>query len=472
MSIFRFEKVSFQKTFQSPLFEDISWEYKEGEQWGIVGPSGSGKTTFAEAVAGKLHIRNGTVVRPCDPQEIAYLSFEEDSAHFHYRDYYYQQRFQASEADLGMTVQEFLETTSQDFSALASFIDITPLLPLTFIKLSNGQTRKIRLAKALLSQPKCLVLDNPFTGLDVGSRQELAHLFQQLPSLGIPLLIIDEYQHVASFVTHLLILDQCRIAWQGPVRNYSPPAEDASVAIISKVSTLPFHPASFQRIASFSHVSIRYGERAILQDLTWEVRQGERWRVKGPNGAGKSTLFSLLNADIPQAYGQDIVLFDRKRGSGESIWDIKQLIGYYSPELQYYFKHDLSVFQVVATGLTDRVYVQRDVTAQEAECISWHLAYAGLGNKANTAFQTLGKSHQNLVLFLRALIKNPPLLLLDEPFLSLHTEDKVLCKQLLRHYLEQANCTLLIISHHDEEIRGITAKTLELAEGRSKFASQ
>jgi molybdate transport system ATP-binding protein len=472
MHVFHFQHATFQKGYQAPFFEDANWEYQEGQQWGIVGPSESGKTTFLEAAAGKLHTQKGSIFCQFQPSEVYYLSFEEDSTQFHYQDYYYQQRFQAFEPDTGITVQTYLGETENDTSLFKQFIDLEALKSISLIKLSNGQTRKLRLVKALLSKPKCLIMDKPFTGLDVRSRNELRSLLDHCAQQGIHLLIADEKEEFPSSITHLLVLDQLRIAWQGAFFDYTPPIPASKKETQPLVQKMPFDNETYATLIQVTDLRIHYGEKEILKGIDWEVKQGERWCLKGPNGAGKSTLLSILYADVPQAYGQDIVLFDRKRGSGESIWDIKQKIGFYSPELQYYFKHDLTVFQVIETGLTDRLYAERRATEQERSCILSHLKLFGLLEKESSPFQTLGKSSQNAVLLLRALIKNPCLLLLDEPFLSLHVEDRTMCQALLKQYLSQNTMTLLLISHHEEEIEGFTDKVLELEDGRLKFATE
>ena len=98
-------------------------------------------------------------------------------------------------------------------------------------------------------------------------------------------------------------------------------------------------------------VTIRYGDKIILDNINWDVVQGERWLVKGHNGAGKSTLLSLITADNPQAYSQDIQLFDKETPNRRSIWDIKKHIGYVSPELHRYFDFGATVHNVIASGL-------------------------------------------------------------------------------------------------------------------------
>lgn len=468
--LFQFKDASFQKTNESTLFESISWQWERGQHWAIVGSSGADNTAFVEAVSGKLTLQKGNSEKAFGRDKIYYLSFEEDSESFHFQDFYYQQRFQAFEEDNGCTVGEFLQTQVVP-SELLAFFDSSTFLNTALIKLSNGQTRKVRLLKALLSKPKVLILDKPYTGLDTFSRKELNRLLQHSAEQGTNVLFLGDLSSLPSFITHIIEIEKGQLSWRGPRNQYHVPTTPISPEH-NKI-TVHLSPSSihFKLIAKLVDLNIKFGDTQILKNLNWKVEIGERWWIKGPNGAGKSTLFSLLYADVPQGYGQHIELFDRLRGSGETIWDIKEKIGYYSPELQYYFKHDLSFFEVISTGFTDKLFPQRNLDDAETECVLDHLRFANLYEKRHSGFQTAGKNTQNLILFLRALVKNPPLLLLDEPFLCLDETDKQYAKALLSKYLEQTTVTLLLISHNEIEAKGFTDKILELDKGTVKFVT-
>src|SRR3546814_2601873 len=159
-------------------------------------------------------------------------------------------------------------------------------------------------------------------------------------------------------------------------------------------------------------VSVRYGDTQVLDKINWTVKHGERWVLSGPNGAGKSTLFSLINADNPQAYANDWLLFDRQRGSGESIWDIKKKIGYVSPELHQYFRTAYTCLQVVLSGFFDTLGLIRKVSpGQQQQARSW-LKLLGLEAAENQAFRSSSLRVQRMTLITRALIKRPALLIL------------------------------------------------------------
>ena len=176
-----------------------------------------------------------------------------------------------------------------------------------------------------------------------------------------------------------------------------------------------------QEIIHFNKVTIRYGARTILKDLDWTVRQGEHWALSGDNGSGKSTLLSLVCADNPQAYACDISLFGHKRGSGESIWDIKRHIGYVSPEMHRSYKQNIPAIQIVASGLKDTI---------------------GLYVRPNEAERELA----------RAFVKEPDLLILDEPLHGLDDENRLMVKEIVDKYCEDPSRTLIYVTHYQEEL--------------------
>ena len=191
---------------------------------------------------------------------------------------------------------------------------------------------------------------------------------------------------------------------------------------------------------------------------------GKRWALLGPNGSGKTTLLSLIGGDHPQAYSNDIRLFGCQRGSGESIWDIKRRIGLVSPELHLYFSEPLTAFQTAATGFFD-VLAYRRTTPQQDAVIQNLFDSFEMGPLADRSFGRLSTGEQRLVLLVRALVKQPPLLILDEPFQGLDRRSI----QLLREWLDtqlRPEQTLIFVSHNEEEIPRSIGRRLRLHEGK------
>jgi molybdate transport system ATP-binding protein len=211
-------------------------------------------------------------------------------------------------------------------------------------------------------------------------------------------------------------------------------------------------------------VHVAYGERAVLRGVSWTVRAGERWALLGPNGSGKTTLLSLLTGDHPQAYSNDVCLFGRRRGTGESIWDIKHNVGLVSPEFHLYFSEPLSAARTAATGFFD-VLVARPTTPGQDATVRRLFEEFGIAALAERPFRALSTGEQRLVLVARALVKDPPLLILDEPFQGL--DGRLIGR--LRDWLDarlRPDQTLLFVSHHAEEIPRTVNRRLCLDEGR------
>ena len=219
-------------------------------------------------------------------------------------------------------------------------------------------------------------------------------------------------------------------------------------------------------IIRFNGVTIRYGERTILRDLNWTVRRGEHWALSGKNGSGKSTLLSLVCADNPQRYACDISLFGRKHGAGESIWDIKRRIGYVSPEMHRGYKQNIPALQIVASGLKDTVglYVRPNEAEQE-QCRKW-LGLLGVGHLAERRFMEMSSGEQRLVLLARAFVKEPELLILDEPLHGLDDENRRMVKALVDRYCQDPMKTLVYVTHYQEELPRCIDHFISLQEGQ------
>ena len=213
-------------------------------------------------------------------------------------------------------------------------------------------------------------------------------------------------------------------------------------------------------------VVIRYGGKTILDHINWTILQGERWALVGHNGAGKSTLLSLINADNPQAFANDIVLFDRQKGSGESIWDIKRNIGFFSPELYQYFPVDTSALQAVESGFYDTIGLFRPSNPIRVSIALRWMKLLFIDKHAHRLLRNLSPVDQRLCLLARALVKSPPLLILDEPFQGFDEVQKSYCKQLLNTICRQSNTTLLFVSHYTEEMPACITKVFQLKDGR------
>lgn len=210
------------------------------------------------------------------------------------------------------------------------------------------------------------------------------------------------------------------------------------------------------------HVKIRYGSRTILKDLDWEIKNGEKWALFGPNGAGKSTLLSLVYADNPQSYANTLYLFDRKRGSGESIWDIKKRIGYVSPEMHLYYKENVPTLNIVGSGFFDSIGLFRKCNAeQETVALEWMKVF-GIEHLKDRLFLTLSSGEQRLALLARAFVKDPDLIILDEPLHGLDVSNKKKAAAIIEQFCDRPGKTLIYVTHYPHELPACVDKRFEL----------
>jgi molybdate transport system ATP-binding protein len=456
-----FDHANIRRPGAPASFHDFTWTIRDGETWAIVGPTGSGKTTLAEAIAGRLHADGLTwpfidrldrrVEYPS--QVVRLVAFKEESRLFSYSKHYYQQRFNFIEADDDLTLDQFLQAGSpvaeDELVDVCRRLRVDHLRDLSLIKLSNGQTRRARIAKALLRQPEVLIFDDPFMGLDTEGR---AKAVEMLESLGKPrgstLILITRPNAIPDWATHVLELDNLAIRWAGRREDF--PRSPSKTPIERGWRS----DAEGTALVELNRVNVAYEGRSILRDITWTVRAGERWALLGPNGSGKSTLLSLIAADHPQAYSNEVRLFGRRRGTGESIWDIKRHIGLVSPEMHLYFSEPLTAFRAAATGYFD-VLAHRPTTAEQDRGLMDLFEFFGIAAIRDRPFTRLSTGEQRLVLLLRALVKKPALLILDEPFQGLDADHTARLKRHLEERLspEQA---LIFVTHLVEEIpRGV-----------------
>jgi molybdate transport system ATP-binding protein len=212
--------------------------------------------------------------------------------------------------------------------------------------------------------------------------------------------------------------------------------------------------------------SITYNGVKVLDRINWRMRQGENWAVLGPNGAGKTTLLSLILADNPQSYANDITIFGTRRGSGESIWDIKRDIGWVSPELQLYYHQDTSCHHVICSGFFDSVGLYQTYLPEQAQVAQHWLDELGLTHLADRPLGTVSVGEQRLALLGRALVKKPALLILDEPCQGLDLRNRTRIIDLLDQLCRQLPVNLIYVTHHFDEMPQAITHVLKLEKGR------
>lgn len=453
------------------IFENISFELAPGEHLMITGPAGSGKSTLGLALAG-LTFYNGTIDYSLNEGQT--ISWIEQQHHFknlsNTSDFYYQQRFNSTDADEAVTVDQYLVGPTALKKEIIAEMKIDYLLEEPLIQLSNGENKKVQLAKALLTNPAVLIMDQPFVGLDKETRTYLKQLLDRLAALGVTIILITSSTEIPDCVTIVVSLEKegpgikDRNEWEKMRASHGRnAAADHDAERIQKLCNGSGN--GFDIAIGMRDVNVQYGDRIILKGINWEVKRGERWLLSGPNGAGKSTLLSLVTADNPQAYANDIVLFDKKRGTGETIWDIKKKIGYLSPELHLFFDNSCTTFEAVASGLFDTIGLFRLVPDEQVPLIQAWMELLGVRDITNRRLYELSAGEQRRVLLARALVKNPPLLILDEPCQGLDEDTEMSFINLVNSICLAGDKTLIFVTHYAARRPACIERFIELEKG-------
>lgn len=435
-----------------------------GESWAFVGANGSGKSSLARVLAGELNAAKGQLtnsfVRPVrlsleQLQKLVAEEWERNNTDL----------LSPGEDDTGRTTAEIIQENTKDpqrCQQLAALFGITRLLDRRFKYLSTGETRKTLLCQTLMSQPDLLVLDEPFDGLDVDSRANLAQVLAGLHQQNCTLvLVLNRFDDIPDFIDNVGVLAECTLTHVGPRREILAEALVAQLAHSEQLAGMALPEADDAGskpalVAGDPLIVLRdgvvsYNDKPILNHLSWEVKPGEHWQIVGPNGAGKSTLLSLVTGDHPQGYSNDLTLFGRRRGSGETIWDIKQHIGYVSSSLHLDYRVSSSVRNVILSGYFDSIGIYQAVSDRQQSLAKQWLHLLGMEKLGDAPFHGLSWGQQRLVLIARALVKHPALLILDEPLQGLDPINRQLVRRFVDVLIGEGETQLLFVSHHAED---------------------
>jgi molybdate transport system ATP-binding protein len=479
------------------LFEHTTWTLKTDEQWAVVGPNGSGKSTLMNALAGRLPVVEGDIsyilpvrgrhprlfYRGDAPEEaITCVSIDAHRQLVGRAIEYHQARWSPVDETGAPTVRATIEEACdhrpfQTCRDVARRLGIDYLLDRQIIHLSNGEVRKVLIARALVRRPELLILDNPFAGLDRSSRAMLKTILNRLMQSGMRIIVVTQrVDEIPARTTHLLYVEDNRVAAMGRKRVLlrSGIADRLERAQRRKVHAAVVRipsarcPARSRHdvIADIRHASVTYGDVRILNDVSWTVRRGEHWVLLGPNGSGKSTLLSLILGDNPQAWANHIEVFGWRREPGHGVWEIKQRIGWLSPELQYHYPADVDAYRVVCSGHFGSVGLYQDCSAGQHRMAREWMRGLGILDLANRPFGLLSDGQQRMVLLARAMVKNPPLVILDEPCQGLDAAHRRLVVDIVDQIGRRTGSTLVYVTHHADEIPRCMTHTLRLRNGR------
>jgi len=449
------------------IFDNFSWTINNGEHWIINGPNGSGKTSLLEVISGRQHAQSGSVEYDFLTGTTWDEQFEQKRQFIQYipahaihslipdkADLYYQQRYYSIGDEISQTkVRDLLTGDVHHFNSLEippSF-DLEPLLDREIKRLSNGQLKKVLILQRLLHHlPRLLLLDYPFEGLDRQSRKDFCDFIDFIVSAwSIQVIIADHGHELPKCMTHRLTLDKFKIAKQEVVNDSM-----ISTALVERSVTKRNVVGKQDHVIDIRNLKIQYGDTIILRDCNWIVYRGDRWALIGANGSGKTTLFSIIFADHPMAYSQEVYLFGKRRGTGESIWEIKSRINYLGPEL-------ISYVDTQSALQTAREYIKAGQKSFDADKLDMLIGYFTAENFIDQPLRRLSSGQLQLTLLIKCFLTNKELLLLDEPFQFLAPEVRDRVFDYLQEYLSD-DVTLILITHYEYDLMRWTEKTMRI----------
>ena len=457
----------------------INLHIGKGEHIAIVGPNGGGKSLLVDTITGRYPLLMNEVAYDFSPSEsemvcdnVKYITFR-DSYGDSDATYYYQQRWNTHDIDETPIVRDLLPACADGElkDALYDLFGVEAMLDKHIILLSSGELRKFQLTRTLLSGPRVLIMDNPFIGLDAKTRDLLHVLLRRLTEMTRlqVILVLSKTDDIPEFITHVIPVEDRTCGDKISLQEYLHQHREVPAHVLpeekrERILNLPYGENLYhaEHIVDLNKVSIRYGDRTILKDLDWTVRCGEKWALSGDNGSGKSTLLSLVCADNPQSYACDIALFGRKRGSGESIWEIKKHIGYVSPEMHRAYLKNLPAIDIVASGLHDSIGLYRKMQEKDRAVCEWWMDIFGIADLKDRNFLQLSSGEQRMVLLARAFVKDPELLILDEPLHGLDMWNRRLVKDVIEAFCERKDKTMIMVTHYREELPAVITNALYL----------
>lgn len=446
----------------------VNWTIEPKQHWVITGNNGAGKSALAASLCGYGDITQGELTGL--PTKVAIVSFEAQAEII-------SNELKKDDADImdvvavGTPVREILQgdqetaINTQIVEHLISQFQLGYLLDRAFRKLSTGESRKVMLVRALASEPELLILDEPFDGLDADTLAMLQHYLDQIKDSIQIVMVLNRFDEFPAFTTHVAYVDHGELkhtvakadkaAFDDLYQLLHLKSTDLSIPEASTESLLNSLDAS-QPLVNLKEICVKYADAIILDGINWRINRQEHWQLSGPNGSGKTALLSLITGDHPQCYVNDIFVFGFQRGNGESIWQIKQYIGYVSTALQWEYRVGTSLKNVIISGFYDSIGLYNKSTDIEKAIANQWLELLGMRHKADQPFNQLSYGDQRLILIARAMVKHPPLLILDEPCLGLDDINRQLVLALIEKICAGSETTVIYVNHHAEDkIKGI-----------------
>ncbi len=501
-------------------FSSFSWEMKPEEAWLVTGANGGGKSTLAAALAGKFDIipqkpEDGDAYVNVFSGSVISVSFEEAAALIAEERARDDSDYVEGGIDTGRTPRmlvtaslggaerkQYPEGRGLENHPAVSLCSIERVLDRGLRYLSTGEIRRTLLCRALAAKPALLILDQPFEGLDTASRDVLAGLLGKLArdtvSAPFPvpegqerpvrlLLLSDRFEYVPEAVNRVLEMSRTDILFEGTRAAYEAVLkkreteyevqkqerseninrhlhEARATAHLVTAAETEADGTENAVLVEMNGVTVEWSGKKVLDNIYWTLRKGEHWLIRGPNGSGKTTFLELITGDNTQVFRNDVRIFGSPRGSGETIWELKEKMGIvsYRLHLEYRMVGDIDLEGGVLSGLHDSIGLYRGRTEAEREAVRQWLRLGGFENRGHERFAELSYGEQRAVLIIRAAVKCPPILILDEPCHGLDDTHRKRVLELLQAIAESGTSTLLHVTHDPQEALPCETHIMEL----------
>lgn len=414
------------RTGEKFLFKNTSLQLEKADNLLVVGANGSGKTTLVKAIAGLLPVSKGEIILEFlknDPlpypfvhkDKIAYISFESHKK-------IHQQN------ELLKDLEGFSGKKKKTFN------------------LSTGETRKLIIEKALSKNPAILILDEPYDGLDVNFKKEFKRVIEKLSKKCFLILVTHRLDEVFKNIKKALLVENGEIKKIGNIKDVLNEyrlfqSKRKSVKAIKEAGK-----KGDKVLIDFQNVSVKFGNRKILKDINWQVKEGGNWAILGPNGAGKSTLIKLITGENLQVFANKIKIFGKSR-SELDVEELNKKIGLVSPDL--------------SLRINDKTLVSKIIGLKNSKLVS----KLGISDLLEKKYGELSFGQKRLVLIARGLVKNPKILILDEPFHGLDSKNRIKILDEIEN-ITQSKTTVILITHNEDEISPSITSIMHLKNGR------
>ena len=457
--------------FEHPKLVVKSWQVLENESWCVLGRNGSGKQYLDQLLTGALQPDSVDEFTLPKGDKVGMVSFESQQGI-----YEHELKIDATNYtdanDIGTKAKDFLPKDKLNDPLINEF-GLSHRLESGYRQLSTGEGRKLLILQAIFNGVELLVCDNPFDSLDEASCIALSTALERLSKTSIKtginvLLMLSNRQDIPKWCNNIAFIERGQLNIVGKLE--SDKTKRQLDALLTPVPDDISWPTNMLQLCDYKHPylvklnkgKVHYNGVNVFENLDVCIKPLQHTLITGANGSGKSTLMQLITGDCTQCYSNDIHVLGYKRGSGESIWELKQHMGIVSAELHRQYRVNGDLLTVVLSGFYDSIGLYQQPEHHQIEIAQQWLAKIGLLAYQNSSFRSLSYGEQRLALIARALIKSPYLLILDEPTQGLDELNRHRILNFLEHLAEQKHSTMLLVSHRKDEFLPIFKQHIKL----------